>query len=249
MASNSMNGLAATALSEIGSLDQGTLCYLELQKKGVTRGKGADKLVYGDDTVAVLVWTGFSYEALTKRSIKKMEVMPDLHKTVLAAAIAINPHITLDDVCAGVQELRSSMHRVVSEPSGRVEAPDEKDSVWEPLVVDGVKIRGSKVYAGAPRPDDPRAPKPGTIYVDGVKLGQVVLKPAPNGAWKKSSKPKTVAKEILEDMLPRGLYVRYALEPARVQKIKVGREASEAAVAAGVPIDPESIRSLFKIAP
>ena len=56
-------------------------------------------------------------------------------------------------------------------------------------------------------------------------------------------------RDVLEDMLPRGLYVRYALEPARVQKIKVGREASEAAVAAGVPIDPESIRSLFKIAP
>lgn len=250
MVSNSTHGMAASTLAEIGSLDQGTLCYLMVQKKGTTRGKGDAKMVYGDDTVSVLVWTGFSYEALVRRSVKKLEQMEDLHKTLLAEAQKVDPFVTLEDVCAAVQELRTSLHRVISEPSGRVSVEDEieKDPIWEPLVVDDIKVRGSKVYVGKARPDDPRAPKPGTIYVDGVKLGQKVVAPAPNGHWETKRKAKTVVKDVLKDMLPVGLYVRYALEPERVQAVKVGKDASAAAVGDGVPIDPESIRSLFKIA-
>jgi hypothetical protein len=240
--------MAATALSEIGSLDQGTLCYIEVQKKGVERGKAGVKKVYGDDTVAVLVWTGFSYEALVKRSLKRLENMEGVYGAVLGEAVKLDTGVTMEHACAAVQEVRSSLHRVMSKPSGRVEVKD-KDPVWEPLVVDGIKVRGSKVYAGKARPDDPRAPKPGTIYLDGVKLGQIVLEPAPNGHWSTAKRPKTVAKDVLMGMLPSGLYVSYALEPERVQVIKVGKDASAAAVAAGVLIDPESIRSLFKIAP
>jgi hypothetical protein len=249
MVSNSTHGMAASTLAEIGSLDQGTLCFLEVRKKGTSRGRGDAKVVYGDDMVAVLVWTGFSYEALVRRSIKKLEGMEDLHKTLLAEAGKADPFVTLEDVCAAVQELRTSLHRVISEPSGRTTFEEDlKDPVWEPLVVDEIKVRGSKVYVGKARPEDSRAPKPGTIYVDGVKLGQLVLQAAPNGHWKRNRKPKTVVKDILRDMLPVGLYVRYALEPERVQAVKVGKDASASAVAAAVPIDPESIRSLFKVA-
>jgi hypothetical protein len=250
MNTNSTHGMAASTLSEIGSLDQGTLVFLTVQKKGQQRGKKGSKKVYGDDEVSVLVWSGFSYEALVNRSIKKLEAMEGVYTTVLEAAEKKDPFVTLEHVCDAVAETRTSLHRTVSEPSGRVEDDaDEKAPVFESLEVDGVKVRGSKVYVGEGNPDDPRAPKPGTIYVDGVKLGEVVVTPAVNGRWETNKKPKTVAKDVLRRMLPSGLYVRYALEPARVKAIKVGSEASAAAIEAGIAINPESIRSLFKIAP
>lgn len=250
MNTNSTHGMAASTLSEIGSLDQGTLVFLTVQKKGQQRGKAGSKKVYGDDEVSVLVWSGFSYEALVKRAVKKLEAMQGVYTTVLEAAEKKDPFVTLEHVCDAVAETRNSLHRAISEPSGRVEPEaDPKVPVFEPLVVDGVKVRGSKVYVGEGNPNDDRAPKPGTIYVDGVKLGEVVVTPAPNGQWETNKKPKTVAKDVLRKMLPTGLYVRYALEPDRVRAIKVGAEASAAAVAAGIAVNPESIRSLFKIAP
>jgi len=250
MSTITTHGMAATTLSKIGSLDQGTLVMLKVRKKGVERGRAGAKKVYDDDLVEVLVWSGFSYEALVQRAVKKLEAFEGIHSQLLEEANQIDPFVTIEDVCVAIQELRSSLHRVVSEPSGRVPAtPDgEKESAWEDLVVDGILVRGSKVYNGKGNPKNPRSPKPGTIYVHGVKLGEKVVEPAIHGHWDANKKPKTVAKELLVKKLPTGLYVSYALEPSRVFGIKVGKEASAAAVAAGVPIDPESIRQLFKIA-
>ena len=55
---NAAESLHAAALEEIGNLDQGTLLFLQTRKKGVERGRG-NKLIYGNDLVQVLVWTGF----------------------------------------------------------------------------------------------------------------------------------------------------------------------------------------------
>jgi len=76
----------------------------------------------------------------------------------------------------------------------------------------------------------------------------VVLEAAKNGYWKTNSRPKTVAKRILKKWLPIGLFVQYSLDPERLLDIKVGSDASEAAVAAGIQVDPEAVRKLFKIA-
>lgn len=248
MSINTTHGMAASTLAGIGSLNQGTLVMLDVKKKGTRRGKGPGKKVYGDDRVKVLVWSGFSYKALVERSIKKLGSYEGIHSDLLGDAEKTDPSVTIEDVCVAVQEVRSSLLRVVSEPSGRVEPTGGKPPIWEPLNVDGILVRGSKVYCGEENLKDPRAPKPGTIYIDGVKLGEVVIEPAENGQWEAKSKPKTVVKHLLSKMLPTGLYVRYALEPARVRSIKVGKDASAAAVEAGIPIDPESIRQLFKIA-
>jgi len=105
------------------------------------------------------------------------------------------------------------------------------------------------MYVGNGNPADPgRSPKPGTLYLSGVKLGEVVLKEAPNGHWRADHKPKTVVKQILRDMLPIGRYVRYCLDPDSLISFKVGKEASFSAKRGGVVIDPEAVRSLFKIA-
>ncbi len=250
MTTNAFDGPLAAALSEIGDLDQGTLALISIQKKGVERGKKGAKTVYDDDVVKVLLWTGFSYEALVERTIKKMEAMSaGIIRKLHAEALKEDHNTTLDHVCMAVQEFRSSLHRVTSKPSGRVAVPDDNESVWEALTVNGVKIRRSQVYVGTGDPDNPRAPVPGTIYVDGVKLGEKVIQPAANGHWKTTRKPKTTAKDILRSWLPTKLYARYALEPGRLrEEILVGSDASVAAVAAGIPVDPAALMHLFKIA-
>ena len=246
----------ANALTELGGTDQGTVVYLELRKKGVTRGKrGEDKVIYGDDLVQVLLWSGFSYKALVERSFKKLHEYwgrGDLVTRLIAAAkVEDRDDVTVQDAATAIQELEDSFLRVIRSPDkDDTDPPDgEFESVWEPLEVGGERIRGAKVYVGAGNPDDHRAPVPGTVYMDGVKLGEKILAPAPNGAWASRQKPKSVAKEILRSWLPVGLYARYSLEKENRLTVKVGAEASAMAKTAKVPIDPEAIRSLFKVAP
>lgn len=65
-------------------------------------------------------------------------------------------------------------------------AQDNQDStsahVYEPLMVDGEKVPGAKVYKGTGNPADPRAPKPGTLYLSGYTVHKVVVTRGANGA-------------------------------------------------------------------
>ncbi len=249
MQTNTTSPKLASTLADISKLDQGTLVFLTVQKKGVERGKGGNKKVYGDDVVSVLVWSGFDYKALIERSAKKLTELEEtgtLITTLTQEVLDQGCHdVTVADTCAALQETRASLDKVLQDTTGTAGVDDPQ--VFEPLVVNGAKVRGSKVYIGKGG-DSPRAPKPGTLYIDGVKLGEVVVMPARNGRWNTTRRPKTIAKDTLGAKLPRGLYVRYALPPERVIEMKIDGEASAAAVAAGLPIDPESIRSLFKVA-
>jgi hypothetical protein len=251
-ATNTTDSKTAAALAEISGVGQGTLVSYRGQKKGVTRGKKHAKVVYGDDEVHVLIWTGFSYESFIERSLKKLLELEDqgnLITTLLTEVQSTGVGAVVHDICAAIQETKESFKRALDPesvpPSNRLDSQD----VFEPLVVDGVKVPGSKVYTGKGDDTNPRAPKPGTVYIDGVKLGEKILLPATNGHWQTKSKAKTVAKNILRRKLPAGLYVRYALEPERVQALLVGDAAADAAKADGVPVNPSAIKSLFKIAP
>lgn len=266
---NATDPTLAERLSEIAKLDQGTLALLNIHKKGVSRGPAGSKTIYGDDFVEVLVWTGFDYLSLVQRSWKKlcaMQAEGNLVKTLVGEVQAAGySAVTVADVCQAIQELSTNFLNVIQadeQEQARIEAglparqatadngdEAEQKSVWKPLEVDGQKVKGSKVYMGLGDPNNPRAPKPGNVYIDGVKLGEHILEPAGNGHWKAAHKPKTVAKDILRARLPIGLYVRYSLEPDRLLSVLVGDAASAKAKADNVPIDPSAIRSLFKIAP
>jgi len=258
----------ATVLSEIGDLDQGTLVSLVLKKKGVQRGPSGARVVYDDDFVHVLVWSGFHYQALVERSFKKLHQLwgaGDLTKKLIQEVQAAgHMGVTVGDVAEAIQEVEDSLLKVIrsgqkvedgnGNSDGYADRADEemieeRESVWTPLEVDGKRIRGAKVYEGSGDPNNPRAPIKGTVYVDGVKLGEKVLTPAANGTWRAKQKPKTVAKNLLRSWLPIGLYVRYALEPERLLTVKVGDEAGNYAKTEGVPVDPLAVKSLFKIAP
>lgn len=249
---NATDPKLAGVLSHIGSLDQGTLASAILRKRGVTRGPKHARVIYGNDFVHVLLWTGFYYKALVKRSHKKLHEFWDtgnLIKSIIKELQKESCRATVEDVSRAIQELDDGFLKVINGNGSKVESEETSNSVWRPLEVDGKIIRGSKVYRGPGNPSDPRAPVPGTIYLDGVKLGEKVLAAAPNGHWNAKSTPKTRAKGLLRSWLPIGLYVRYSLDPENLLSVKVGKEAGAHAKKEGVQVDPESIRSLFKIAP
>ena len=250
MQTNALSPSTATALSELSELDQGTLFAAQVQKMGDARGAAGSKVIYGDDTMLVLIWTGFDYRALIARSKKMLDSQINKGgyiERLARATMEEHEGTTIEDVCEAMQEMREWFRKVLATGDGVPGTPN--GGVWEPLHIDGVQVRGARVYTGPARPDDDRAPIPGTIYVAGVKLGERVVEPAPNGPWRANSKPKTLAKRIIKESLPIGLYCQYRLEPKRVSNVSVGKKAEDMAKAEKIGIDPGALRSLFKVAP
>jgi len=248
---NAADTKTASVLAALNEMDQGTLFCARVHKVGVVRGMADSKIIYDDDIVDVLIWTGFPYRALVARSKKMLDQLlakGGYIEKVARATIEEHEDTTIEDVCYALQETREWFRKVLA---GSEQGPCVPPTgvVWEPLSIDGVKVRGSRVYIGRSRPEDPRAPVPGTIYVQGVKLGERVVTPAANGPWRANSKPKTLAKSVIKDGLPVGLYCQYRMDPERVQAMAVGGEATRLAKKHKVGIDPDALRSLFKIAP
>ncbi len=253
-ATNASESLHAAALEQIGHLDQGTLLFLQTRKKGVERGRGA-KLIYGDDLVQVLVWTGFSYESLIRRSERKLDGFLKTGSAISTLTTACHDHgdggANITDSSAAIQETQAWFARVLADHTPKDESEESEegpDSPWEPLRVNGQVVPMCRVYKGSARPGEPRAPIPGHIYVQGMKLGEKVVEASANGAWKTAKAHKTIAKDILRSMLPVGLYSQYTLDPGLTAHLVAGQNAGKAAVAAGLPVNPEAIRQLFKIA-
>ncbi len=249
MTTNATDQNLAQNLSNISTdglgVGQGTMVSIVLRKKGTTIGG----TTYGDDTVHVLVWTGFHYKALVERSLKKLDQLWEsgtLFRDLLKEAIDHGTYdATIDDVAAAVQELRDSLSKVASSthetPVG--EPSHDVPTWWEPLVVNGEPVLGAKVYIGQSKTIDK-----GTIYIDGVKLGEKILAKAANPKRAAKSKAKTVIKDILRDKLPVGLYARYSLNKKDLISLDIGNNAVTMVKTAGVTVDPSAIRSLFKIA-
>ena len=252
---NAHDTKTATVLKTLTEMDQGTLLTARVHKMGQERGRDATgkKVVYGDDVVHVLIWTGFSYQALIARSMKILSqqlAKGGYIERLAKATLAQHPEATIEDVCYALQETRDGFRKVLADGTDPDRAAQASlTGLWEPLMVNGVKVRGSRVYAGYARPDDLRAPVPGTIYIQGVKLGENLVTPAVNGQWQTDSKPKTVAKQIIRKQLPVGLYCQYRLSPERVTEMSVADEAVKVAKSERIGIDPEAVLSLFKIAP
>ena len=243
---NATDGKLATVLRGIAEQgQQGTLVSVLVRKKGVMR----TGLKFNDDLVHVLLWAGFSYVALVERSLNRLQFLQGQGNLIrsLVQACHLDGHdaVQIADASEAIQEVMDGLKKVMASaetPQGAGEDEDEEEPTWTPLEVDGVRIPGAKVYTGK------GSGTLGGIYLDGVKLGEVILEPAQNGRWATDSKPKTLAKAMLKSWLPVGLYVRYSLEGQDLLMVQVGEPASEAAKTAGIQVDPEAVRSLFKIA-
>lgn len=239
-----------SALSKLVDLpEQGTVFTATIHKVGEVHGSGAQRKVYGDDIKKVLIWTGFSHRSLIMRSnrILNFQLAKGGYIERLArATLEEHEGTTIEDVCYALQEVRDWFRRKLSVTLDE-DTPPVSSGIWGPLFINGVKVRGCSIYNGRARPEDPRAPVPGTVYVRGLKLGEKMVTPAPNGKWTPDSKPKTVAKRIILERLPVGLYCQYRLSPDRVQGMAVADEAVRLAKDQKIPIDPGALTSMFKV--
>jgi hypothetical protein len=219
--------------------NQGVIVSLTVRKKGVVRqGK-----TYDNDLVQVVLWTGFSYQALVERSLKRLRFIQEQGNIIHNIAKESGKIVTVGDAAEALQDVEANFLKILR---GGDTANKPSESVWEPLKVNGMVVPGAKVYVSPDQWGSKTNIPLGTIYLDGLKLGEKVLEPAPNGSWATQHKAKTLAKETLKSWLPIGQYVRYCLEPKAVKAISIGKEAVNASK--GLPIDLDAIRLLFKVA-
>lgn len=240
MSTNSNSPVTAALLADARI---GTFTGLITTKRGVTRGKGLEKRVYGDDTVHVVIFTGFKYDKLVARSLA---LLPTLDAATLVADAAKHGKVfTVADVEEARAELAESFTKTLA---GTNESTT--DHVYDPLVVNGETVRSGRVYkcvagttdeAGGPREchcrnctGDAKAPLPGTIYLQGLQIFSKVLVPAKNGhAPAVNSAPKTLAKDALRYQLPVAKYVSYSLEKGGDWILAAGGTAALQATEAG----------------
>lgn len=252
MSTNANSPLLAALLADA---KVGTFTGLVTTKVGVERGK----VRYGDDTVHVCLFTGFKYEGLVQRSLDALATISDTDILAEAqakgikgwngrGAKAVEVELTLADIAEARTELVASFQKTL-DPNE--DSDSTTDHVYEPLVKDGVTVRGGRVYkcaAGNTEHEckcrdctgDAKAPRTGTIYLQGLQVSSRVLTPAPNGpAPKPQSAPKTVAKDMLKRHLPISRYVSYRLEPGTDFLLRAGGTAEVEAEKAGFHFTPE----------
>ena len=241
---NASESLHAAVLEEVGQQERGALLFLQTKKRGVQRGRAGAKVTYGDDLVQVLLWTGFSYAAIIERSLGKLNALIDSGNllTKLQASCAEDGHaVKIADCAAALQETREWFDRVLHQGSG----PMPPAGPWVPLEVNGVRVPLCRVYQGEARPQNVRAPIPGHIYVQGMKIGERVVTPAAAGPWHTKKGSKTIAKETLRSWLPIGLYSQYSLDPQLTGHLVAGEGAVKRAKASGIQVDTAAFRKLF----
>ena len=258
--SNSNSDLLAALLlsSGVGT----TFTGLITTKKGKQVG-GKNGKVYGNDQIHTTVVSGFSYERLVQRSLK---ALPGIEAEDVRAKLAKKGHTVTD---ADVEEARAEL--IASfEATLAGESESSTSHVYEPLVVtndDGtvVPVKGSRVYkcckgesdaTGTPYvchcrncTGDPRAPLPGTIYLQGLAIWTRIIKACDNGpAPEPNSSNKTLAKNALRKMLPVGRYVSHPLEKGTDFILAAGGTAQIKAQADGYVVTDDVLAAIAKVA-
>lgn len=140
------------------------------------------------------------------------------------------------DVDQALVDVKADLQRFIdgdTEPSNA--------HVFEPLVVEGQKVRGARVYVGPSEEGVEPAAEVGTVYLQGLIIGSKVLSPAANGpAPKSKSGAVQVAKKAIRGMLPVSRYVSYKLEKGGDWILNIGGVAAQAADRDGVKVDSDS---------
>ena len=241
------NSISPVLAANLAAAKKGTFTSLIVRKEGEERGAQGSKVTYGDDLVQVVIITGFRYENLVARSRDMLANMSDADIDALVArgytgwqgrgAKAVQVPVTRADFDAARDELLTSFDKTLA---GTNESTT--DHVYEPLLVNGEVVRGSRVYVGNPNGQD--AATPGTVYLQGLKIGERVLDAAPNGPVPASqSNPKTVAKGVLRSRLPVARYVSYKLDAAGGWLLSAGGAAVAACDTNGVTLDADRVNA------
>jgi hypothetical protein len=252
--SNANADVIRTALSLAEARD-GTFSGLIQQLVGKERGRGADRKVYGNATMHYVLYTGFIYINIVRRSLDRLLAMDRDELVAEFASKGItdghgNP-ITRADVNKAIANLAGSLQDSLDGKN-----TSTTDHVFEPLVVDGETVRGARVYrcvANDPAYNckcgdctgDKRAPVDGQISLLALVIGSKVIEPAPNGPVPKSkSRGDVVVKGILKSRLPIGRVRSFRLRPGDDYILRAGGAAATAANKDGVTVDADRVADL-----
>lgn len=202
---NANNTKIAAILADVP--DKNTEAKLIIQKSGAKRGRGKNRKVYGDDLVEVSLILRFKYDDLLESSIQELKKIRPEEIVVLAADSGLTDRwgkpVTTNHVKEAKKELLESLRK-----SLKGENESSTDEAFTPLEVDGKRVPGVRVYQGKNKDLDQRS-----IYLQGLKYEEHVLRPAENGPIPApQSRGKSIAKRLLRQRIPVGLYSSYRLD-------------------------------------
>ena len=225
--------------------------------KGVVRlapgeKRGGKKVRMGNDVVRDTFVAGRSYTSLKR---KDGTILADLAANparldAMAAeghmawsgrgAKAVQVPVTRADFDLALAEMIASTAKSIAGTNSST-----TDHVYEPLLVDGKALKGYRVYVGPADPSIKPASAPGTIYVQGLRVGRKVIEAAQYPRPQSKSGAKAVAKRVITRLLPSRRYVSYALEPGTDFVLNLGADAVTASDDAGITVDPTVVASIL----
>lgn len=253
-ASTSSSTLAA-AIAGSRSAQCASIMSVVTTLKGVERlapgeKRGGLKVRMGDDTVRDTFVAGRSYRNLKQRDAVILAALTGADLDAMVAdghtawsgrgKNATQVAVTRADFDAALADMIASTDKSIAGTNSST-----TDHVYEPLVVDGKALKGYRVYVG---PADPTAtPKsaPGTIYVQGLRVGRKVIQAAQYARPVSKSGGKAVAKRVITRLLPSRRYVSYSLEAGSDFILNLGAEAVTASDAAGITVDPTVVADIL----
>lgn len=248
----------------------GTFTGLITQKQGTVKGG----VRYDDDMVHTVIFTGFKYDRLVQRSLEALQGITDQDIVDEAARTIVGTDPTTGEPVRGLTDAKTgaavSLDDVAKARAELVESfqtsldPDAESTsttahVYEALVLNGETVRGGRVYRCMKSEGikcfcrdctgDAKAPKDGTIYIQGLQVFTKVLEAAPNGkAPKPKSAAKTHAKNLLRKRLPVSRYVSYRLEPGDQWLLRAGGTAAMEAQKSGFLVNDDILAVVAKAA-
>jgi hypothetical protein len=218
----------------------GNLLSFNARKVGLKRaGK-----VYDNDVVRVVLWAGYHYRDLAQRSLQEIQSLLDrggFVSRVAREALKEHPGVSLSMVCEALMETQAVLTRAANKEVVVSRGRGAPRSFWSPLWVRDTRVPGAWVYIGGPSAD-PKGPIPGSIFLQGIKLGEIVVEPAPNGSWQAEHAPKTVIRKRILSRVPCGLFVQYRMDPKDVWDIRSGERIDRE-----VPLDVNALRDVIRI--
>ncbi len=250
MTTNAANTRTAAALfnaCENGNL-KGRFFSLVRTNAGQLRGRAPNKIRVNDTTVQYVGITGFNYAALCERSRAQLAVLvsdPDFVDSLVTPTVDRN---TVLEAIAAVDESLAKSAAGVNESTSA--------DAYEPLVVDGTSIPGSKVYTGTTdakgndtserKSNGRRSTEVGDIVLNVLVVGSKVLEEAEHTHFP-NSRPLTVAKKAIRRLLPIGRFRTFPLRASgegATWRLRIGNEAVLHANENGVNLGDVSLEDL-----
>jgi hypothetical protein len=225
--------------------------------KGVERlapgeKRGGLKVRMGNDTVRDTFVAGANYGTLKAKDAEILDALTGADLDAMVAdghtawsgrgKNATQVAVTRADFDLALAEMIDSTAKTLAGTN-----TSTTDHVYESLEVDGAKVRGYRVYVGPTDPNATPASTPGTIYVQGLRVGRKVIEAAQYARPVSKSSAKSVAKRIITRLLPSRRYVSYCMEPGTDFILNLGSDAVSASDAAGITVDPTAVASALAL--